>query len=60
MVIVARVDDRENTLGHIAANTGNTKLFKVYFSLKATTTILHKVIAGDFSTDISKTAWISI
>ena len=30
-VMVSRFDDNDNTLGHIAALTGNSKLFKVGF-----------------------------
>lgn len=29
--MVGRFDDNDNTLGHIAALTGNSKLFKVEF-----------------------------
>ena len=61
-MIVAQFDDNENTLGHIAAITGNAKLFKaIRLTSKPLQCVINKIIiiTGDISTNFLKTAQIS-
>lgn len=55
-VMVGKFDDEDNTLGHIAALTGNSKLFKVYTVISTAVMINRKWhhFAGSFSSAISE------